>query len=68
MNPLLNFRAESCMGAPANSIFSRPITSTFSALHFRDHPFTCQYNKENKRLKGLKFHTISGCFQVTSWQ
>ena len=48
VNPLLNFRAESCMDAPANSIFSRPVTSTFSALHFHDHPFTCQYNKENK--------------------
>ena len=51
MNPLLNFRAESCMDAPANSIFSRPVTSTFSVLHFRDHPFTCQYNKENKGLR-----------------
>lgn len=68
MNSLLNFQVERCMGAPASSIFSRRVTSTFSALHFRDHPFRCHDIKENKRLEGLKFCTVSGRFQVTSSQ
>ena len=41
------FPAERCTDTPANSIFSGPVTSTFNASRFRDHPFTCQYKKEN---------------------
>ena len=42
------------MDAPANSVFSGPITSTFSAVCFVENPFTCRCKKEAKRLKGFK--------------
>ena len=46
---LYNFRAEKCMDAPANSIFSGPVISTFNVLRFHDYPFTRQCKKENKK-------------------
>ena len=30
-------------------IFESYNTSTFNAMHFDENPFTCQYEKENKR-------------------
>ena len=60
------FRAERCTDAPANRIFSGSITSTFSVLRFHDYLFTRQCKKESKKLKGLKYHTVVGHFQVTS--
>ena len=55
--------AEICRDAPANSIFSGPITSTFNALRFRDYRFTCQYNKEDKKVMGLNFTLLVVVFK-----
>ena len=33
---------------------SDPVTSALNALRFCDYPFTCQYNKENKKAEGFK--------------
>ena len=43
-------------------------TSTFSALCFDENPFTYRCEKGGKKLKGFKFGTFIGCFQVASWQ
>ena len=44
-------------------------TCTFSALHFYENPFTyASAKKKTKRLRGFKFGTFTGRFQVTSWQ
>ena len=44
------------------------ILSHASAVRFDGDPFTCQCEKENKRLKGLKFRNFTGRFEMTSWQ
>ena len=36
---LSNFRAEGCTDAPANSIFSGPVTSILNAMRFDENPF-----------------------------
>ena len=53
-----------------NSIFATPIPwpSTFNVMCFNENPFTCQCKKEDKTVKGFKFCTLIGRFQVTSWQ
>ena len=43
-------------------------TSTFNHKHFDENPFTCQCEKKTKSLKGFKFRTFIGRFQVTSRQ
>ena len=58
--------ARSCLHA--NSRFSGPLTSTFNAVRFDENPFTCQCEKETKRLNGFIFRTSAGHFQVTSWR
>ena len=44
-------------------IFQSCNTSTFNAVCFDKIPFTCQREKEDKGLKGLKFHTFIGNFK-----
>ena len=43
------------------------LLSTFSAMRFDEIPFKCQYEKEDKKVKVLKFCTFIGRFQMTSW-
>ena len=72
------FTATACKNSraemPANSVFSGHITSIFNVSRFHHYPSTRLCNKKKKkkqkkkRLKGLKFRTIIGHFQVTSWQ
>ena len=50
-------------GACKQSIFRSCNTSTFNAMCFDENPFTCQCEKEKKRLKGFKFRTVIGRFQ-----
>ena len=66
----VNFRAERCTDAPADSVFSGPITSFFNAMRFDEDPFTCHCEKEDRKktLKGFKFCALIGRFQVTPWQ
>ena len=40
-------------------------TSTFKAVRFDGDPYTCPCENKTKRLKGFKFRTFIGCFQVT---
>ena len=51
-------------------IFLSCNTSVFNAMPFDGDPFTCQCEKEDtqKRLKGFKFRTLMGRFEMTSWQ
>ena len=42
------------MDAPANNVFSGPITSTFSAIPFDKSHFTCQCEKEDRKAKGFQ--------------
>ena len=46
---LCNFRAEWCTDAPANSIFSGPMTSVFNAMYFDGNPFKRQCEKFNRK-------------------
>ena len=50
-----SFRAESCTDMPASSIFSSPVMSIFSAMHF-DVPSssTCQCEKEDRKAEGFQ--------------
>ena len=48
--PVETFRAERCTDAPASSMFSGPLTSTFNAIHFDENPFTWQWEKEDKKI------------------
>ena len=50
----VNFPAEKCMDAPANSILSGLITSTFSAIPVDKSPFTRQCEKEDRKAKGFQ--------------
>jgi len=55
-------------GACKKYIFRSYNTSTFSVMPFDENPFTRQCGKEKrkeKRLKGFKFLTFIGRFQVT---
>ena len=64
----VKLRVERCTDAPANSIFSSPITQLLLMLCvvMKVLPHASA-KKKTKRLKGVKFHTFSGRFQVTSW-
>ena len=57
------FRAEWCTDAPANSIFSGPVTSIFSAMRFDENPFS-QANaiKEDKKTEGFQISHFYGSF------
>ena len=53
-------------------IFQSYNTATVNALRCDESPSEKEKKKkkcekEEKRLKGVKFHTFSGRFQVTSW-
>ena len=65
----LNVRAERCTDAPANSIFSSPITHLLSMLYgltkILSHAGT---KKKTKGLEGFRFRSFIGRFPVTSWQ
>ena len=50
------------MDTPANSIFSGPITSVFSAMHFDESPFTCQRQKEDKKAQAFQISHFYGSF------
>ena len=60
----VTFPVERCTDAPANSVFSGPITSTFDAMCFDESPFTCQCEKEDKMLKGFKFRNFIVCLFI----
>ena len=45
----VNFLAERWTEAPANSVISGPIASTFNAVCFDKDRFTCQCEKEDKK-------------------
>ena len=45
------------------NIFRSYNTSTFRATYFDENPFTCQREKEDKRVKDVKFRTLIGRFQ-----
>ena len=47
------FTAATCTDAPANSIFSGPITNIFNAVRFDEDPFTCRCEKEDKKAEGF---------------
>ena len=47
----VNFPAEKCMDAPANSILSGLITSTSNAIPVDKSPFTRQCEKEDRKAK-----------------
>ena len=65
----VKFLGERCMDMPANSIFSSPITYLPSRLCVMMKILShASVKKKTKRLKGFRFRTFSGCFQVTSWQ
>ena len=73
---LYSFRAETCSDEPgnsvfsnsvfSNSIFSAPITSTFNAVCFEEHMRELKMKTET--VKGFKFCTLIGPFEVTPWQ
>ena len=66
---LYNFRAERCTDAPANSIFSGPMTHLLSVLCVSVKILShASAKKKTKRLKDFKFRTFIGGFQVTSLQ
>ena len=46
------------MDTPANSVFSGPITSVFSAMGFDENPFRCQCKKEDKRAEVFQISHI----------
>ena len=50
------------MDVPANSIFSGPITSIFSAKSFDGDPFICQCEKEDKKAQGFPILPLCGSF------
>ena len=54
------------LGELANSIFSGPVTSIFNAMRLDENSFTCECEKEDKKV--FKFRTFMGRFQMTSWQ
>ena len=57
--------------APANGIYSGPITSTFNAVSFDETPQCVSHanaKKKTKRPKGFKCRVCIGRFQVTPWQ
>ena len=50
-------------------IFWSKKTFVLNAMSFNGDPFICQRKKKKaKSLKGLKFRTFTGRFQMTSWQ
>ena len=49
-------------GAPANSIFSGPITSILNCMHFDGDPLTCQCEKQNKKVEGFQISHFYGSF------
>ena len=56
-----------CRDAPANSVFSGPVTSSFKAIRFGESPFlSLASEKKRKRkkemLKGFKFRIFSAHF------
>ena len=54
---------------PVNSVFSSPIASTFNAIcYVMKILLHASAEKKMERLKGFKFWTFIGRFQVTSWQ
>ena len=64
---LLNFRAERCTDVPANSIYSGPVTLLPSMLcNWMKILSRANAKKKTKGLKGFKFRTLIGRFQVTS--
>ena len=46
----------------ANSIFSGPVTAIFNAVRFDETPFTCQYEKEDKKTEGFQISHFYGSF------
>ena len=61
--------AERYTDAPANSIFSGPITSTFSAVCFDKKSFHMTVQKmRQKQLMVSNFALLLVVFQLTSWQ
>ena len=62
------FRLKGACTSLQNSTFSGPVTNLFSILCILTEILSCQCEKETKRLKNVKFHTFTGCFQVTAWQ
>ena len=62
---LYNFRAERCRAAPANRIFSGPITAVFNAMCFDENPFTCRCEK--RRQKGLRVSNVALLLVVFKW-
>ena len=64
-----NVQAERCTDAPANSIFSGPITHRLSMLHVSMKIlWHASAKKKTQTVKGVKFCTLIGRFQVTSRQ
>ena len=65
----VKFPAERCTDAPVNSIFSGSLTHLLSLLCVLMKSFHMPARKnKQKRLKGFKFPTFAGRFQVASWQ
>ena len=50
------------MDAPANSVFSGPITSVFSAVRFDETLFTYQCEKEDKKAVRFQISHFYGSF------
>ena len=46
----VRFPGRNMHGQTADSIFSGPVTSAFSAARFDENPFTCQCEKEDKKV------------------
>ena len=65
--PVKNFRAQRCTDAPANSLFSGPVTHLFSMLWVLMKILShANVKKKTKMPKSFKFRNFIGCFQVTS--
>ena len=66
----VKFPAERCTDAPVNSIFSGSLTHLLSVLcvSMKILSHASAKKQKQKRLKGFKFPTFAGRFQVASWQ
>ena len=45
-----------------SQIFSGPVTSRFNAMRFDENPFTCQYEKENRKTERFQNSHFYGSF------
>ena len=54
--------------APANSLFSGPLTPAFNAIRLNESHFTCPSEKEDKKAWGFQISNLFGRFQATSWR